>query len=89
MRNTLARRNELPHLGVHEGIHYALGYCGSGVSLASHFGRKIGLQVLGSADGDSPLSRIGFSSRPYYFGKPWFLAPSIRYYQWHDERGVV
>ena len=80
--------DQMPHLGRHQGIHYAMGYCGSGVSLASYFGRKIGLQVLGDADGDSPLSEIPFPGRPYYFGRPWFLAPSIRFYQWYDERGA-
>jgi len=34
--------NSLPHLGVKDGIHYSMGYCGSGVSLASYFGKRIG-----------------------------------------------
>lgn len=76
--------DEMPHLGVQNGIHYSMGYCGSGVSLASYFGTKIGQQVLGLKEGDSPLTQIDFPSRPYYWGKPWFLAPSIRYYRWKD-----
>ena len=80
--------NEMPHLGQHDGLYYSMGYCGSGVSLASYFGRKIGLQVLGDTEGASALSELPFSSRPYYFGRPWFLAPSIYYYRWADERGV-
>jgi glycine/D-amino acid oxidase-like deaminating enzyme len=78
--------DEMPHLGARDGIHYSMGYCGSGVSLASYFGTKIGQQVLGLSDGDSPLTKIDFPTRPYYWGKPWFLAPSIRYYRWKDER---
>ncbi len=78
--------DEMPHLGKHEGVHYAMGYCGSGVSLASYLGRKVGQQILGSADGDSPLTRLRFQSRPYYWGRPWFLAPAVRYYRWQDER---
>ena len=80
--------DHMPHLGEREGVHYAMGYCGSGVSLSSYFGRKIGLQVLGKAEGDSPLCALSFGSRPYYWGRPWFLAPSIRYYGWLDERGA-
>ena len=80
--------DEMPHLGEHDGVHYAMGYCGSGVAMASYLGRKTGLAVLGSPQADSPLARTRFASRPYYFGRPWFLAPSIRYYQWRDERGV-
>ncbi len=78
--------DELPHLGEQNGIHYCMGYCGSGVPLSSYFGTKIGQQVLGLKDGDSPLSQIDFPTRPYHWGKPWFLAPAIRYYRWKDER---
>ncbi len=74
----------MPHLGVYDGIHYAMGYCGSGVSLASYFGMRIGQKVIGAAEGGSPLEQMTFPSRPYYRGNPWFLAPSIRYYRWHD-----
>jgi glycine/D-amino acid oxidase-like deaminating enzyme len=76
----------LPHIGQREGVHYAMGYCGSGVSLASYFGQRIGQQVLGLPEGRSPLEQTVFQSRPYYWGKPWFLAPSIRYYRWKDGR---
>lgn len=80
--------DSMPHLGQRDGVHYAMGYCGSGISLSSYFGRKIGLQVLGDAEGDSPLSRIPFETRPYYWGKPWFLGPSIGYYRWRDRRAA-
>ena len=77
--------DEMPHLGERDGIHYSMGYCGSGVSLASYFGTKIGQQVLGLKEGDSPLSQIAPPTRPYYWGEPWFLAPAVRYYRWRDE----
>ncbi|MEM7668299.1 MAG: FAD-binding oxidoreductase [Pseudomonadota bacterium] len=78
--------DSMPHLGVRDGVHYSMGYCGSGISLSSYLGRKIGLQVLGDARGDSPLGRIPFETRSYYWGKPWFLGPSIGYYRWRDRR---
>ncbi len=34
--------DELPHVGEHNGIWYALGYCGSGVGMASYIGRRLG-----------------------------------------------
>ena len=71
----------LPHLGQHDGIHYAMGYCGSGICLASHLGYKLGLRVLGQAAAASAFDRPAFQTRPLYHGKPWFLAPSVRYYQ--------
>lgn len=80
--------DEMPHLGERNGVHYSMGYCGSGISLASYFGTKIGQQVVGAKEGDSPLTQLDFPSRPYYWGKPWFLAPSIRYYRWKDDRAA-
>ena len=80
--------DKLPHLGCRDGVHYAMGYCGSGVSLASYFGARIGQQLLGRAEGRTGLDGLHFSGRPYYRGRPWFLAPAIRYYRWHDSLGV-
>ncbi|WP_374374970.1 NAD(P)/FAD-dependent oxidoreductase [Dongia sp.] len=74
----------LPHLGKQDGLYYAMGYCGSGISLATYFGAKIGQQVLGKKDGDSPLTNVPFQTRPLYSGAPWFLAPSILYYRIRD-----
>jgi len=74
----------LPHIGTHEGVHYAMGYCGSGVSLASYFGMRLGYRVLGHVEGCTPLDEVPFQTRPLYSGWPWFLAPSILYYQVRD-----
>jgi glycine/D-amino acid oxidase-like deaminating enzyme len=67
----------LPHLGRHDGIYYCMGYCGQGVPLAPYFGKRIGQQMLGLEEGRTALDGLPFPSRPYYFGKPWFLAPSV------------
>lgn len=76
--------DELMHLGRHEGVHYAMGYCGSGVGMASYCGMRIGQQVLGLAAGRTAFDGLAFPTRPFYTGNPWFLAPSIRYYRWRD-----
>ena len=78
--------DKLPHLGKHDGIHYSMGYCGSGITLASYLGMKIGLQAVGDPRGNTALDDVTFSDRFYYRGNPWFLAPSIFYYRWQDER---
>ena len=75
----------LPHLGEQDGVHYAMGYCGSGVSLASYFGMRIGQQVLGQAAGRTGLDNVPFQTRPLYSGNPWFLAPSVWWYQLLDK----
>ncbi len=78
----------LPHLGRHEGIYYCMGYCGQGVPLAPYFGRRIGQQMLGLEEGRTALDGLPFPSRPYYYGSPWFLAPSVFAYRVIDAIGV-
>jgi glycine/D-amino acid oxidase-like deaminating enzyme len=78
----------LPHLGQRDGIHYCMGYCGQGVPLAPYFGKRIGQQMLGLAEGRTALDGLPFPSRPYYRGKPWFLAPSVFAYRVMDAMGL-
>ncbi len=76
--------DHLPHLGRQDGIWYAMGYCGSGVSLASYFGTRIGQQMLGRAEGRTALDGIGFPTRPLYSGRPWFLPAAVQWYRLRD-----
>ena len=80
--------DELMHVGKHEGVHYAMGYCGAGVGTSGYFGMRVGQQVLGLAEGRTALDGLAFQTRPLYTGNPWFLAPSVRYYRWRDRQGV-
>ncbi|MCP4876270.1 MAG: FAD-binding oxidoreductase [Gammaproteobacteria bacterium] len=75
----------LPHLGRQDGIYYAMGYCGSGICLASYLGNRLGLQLLGKKEGDCAFADPRFQTRPMYSGKPWFLSTSVRYYQLQDK----
>jgi glycine/D-amino acid oxidase-like deaminating enzyme len=77
----------LPHVGRNGDVFYSMGYCGQGVPLAPHFGRRIGQQMVGSTEGRTALDGLAFRSRPYYFGKPWFLAPSVLAYRTLDSLG--
>ena len=76
--------DHLPHTGVRDGIHYSMGYCGSGVSLSSYFGAKMGQRIAGLQEGKTALDDLSFPTRPLYYGNPWFLAPSILFYQYKD-----
>ena len=78
--------DHLMHTGRHEGIHYAAGYCGSGVGMASYLGMRLGPKGAGQAEGATAFDGLPFPARPYYFGYPWFLAPAIAWYRWHDRR---
>jgi glycine/D-amino acid oxidase-like deaminating enzyme len=78
----------LPHLGRRDGLYYCMGYCGQGVPLAPYFGMRIGQQMADLPQGATALDGLAFPTRPYYFGKPWFLAPSILLYRVMDAIGV-
>jgi len=78
----------LPHLGQHDGVYYCMGYCGQGVPLAPYFGRRLGQQMLGLAEGRTALDGLPFPSRPFYHGRPWFLAPSVLAYRLIDAVGI-
>jgi len=76
--------DKFPHLGIHDGVHYCMGYCGSGISLSSYLGARTGLKVAGQPDCENPLDRHEFKGRLYYQGNPWFLKPSVFYYRVRD-----
>jgi len=77
--------DSLMHCGEHDGLHYAMGYCGSGVGMASFLGKCIGQQLSETGDTDIPLAKIPFKTRPLYHGTPWFLAPSIWLFRMRDK----
>jgi glycine/D-amino acid oxidase-like deaminating enzyme len=59
--------DELPHLGkTPSGIHFAMGYCGTGVSRATYFGHKIALQLLGDPSGRTAFDDIEFPSHAFH-----------------------
>jgi glycine/D-amino acid oxidase-like deaminating enzyme len=78
--------DELPHLGVHDGVSFAMGYCGVGVSMASYLGTRLGQQMLGRAEGATAFDDLAFQTRPFYTGTPWFLGAAVMYYRWRDRR---
>ncbi|MFX0543563.1 NAD(P)/FAD-dependent oxidoreductase [Roseovarius sp. S4756] len=78
--------DELAHTGTHEGVHYAMGYCGSGVSMASYLGMRMGQKVLGLVEGRTAFDDLPFPTRPFYTGRPWFLPAAVAWYRWNDAR---
>ena len=47
----------MPHTGSHDGVEYAMGWCGSGVPMGTYLGHKTALRVLGDPRGREPLRR--------------------------------
>lgn len=54
--------DRIPHAGVKDGVHFAMGYCGTGVALASYLGRCLGAWVAGG--GKPPVAEPRFPPLP-------------------------
>ncbi len=73
----------MPHIGRIEGIHYALGYGGHGVSIATYIGTEVGLLLAGRKS-SSPFMEIAHPTQFFYRNKPWFLPFAALYYRLLD-----
>lgn len=63
-----------PHVGVHEGVHFAYGYCGNGLALSPWLGAKAALRAMGDPAGATAFAETPLQTRPYHFGGwPWFM----------------
>ena len=81
--------DHVPHLGAHDGLWYAMGYCGSGVARATYFGTKLGHKMLGNqAAGRTAFDDLPFDSKPFYNGRPWFMPAIIRWHRLLDHYGI-
>lgn len=78
--------DEMAHTGVHDGVHYAMGYCGSGVSMAGYLGKRLGQKVLGLAEGETAFDGLPNPTRPFYSGNPWFLPATVAWYRRLDRK---
>lgn len=75
---------KMPHIGLHDGMHYALGYSPYGVAQAPYLGHKAALRILRANDAATPFDNLPFETRPLYFGSPWFLPAIVAYYGFKD-----
>ncbi len=75
----------LPNLGSHNGIYSAMGYCGNGVAMAPYLGHMAALKILEPDKKVTVFEDTSLQSRPYYFGKPWFLPIASVYFKVYDK----
>jgi glycine/D-amino acid oxidase-like deaminating enzyme len=60
--------DDLPHLGrTPDGVYFAMGYCGTGVSRSTFFGNKIALKLLGDRAGATPFDQIAMRTHAFHF----------------------
>jgi glycine/D-amino acid oxidase-like deaminating enzyme len=67
--------------------HLAMGYAGHGVGLSTLLGNDLAGMLL-REDPPSVFTKIPFVGRPYYRGRPWFLAPASYLYRALDRVGM-
>ncbi len=73
----------MPHIGRVDGIHYAFGYGGHGLSIATYLGTEVGLLLCGQKP-DSPFAAIPHPTRFFYRRRPWFLPFAALYFRLLD-----
>ena len=74
----------MPHIGWINGVMYAMGYGGHGVSIATYVGTEAGLLLTGKKS-DSPYAQIKHQTMFFYRNKPWFLPFAAMYYRTLDK----
>ena len=81
--------DHIPHLGNHDGLWFAMGYCGSGVARASYFGTRLGYKILGEKEaGKTAFDDLPLVTKPLYTGNPWFMSPIIQWHRMLDQFGI-
>src|SRR5260221_8369285 len=63
----------LPHMGMMDGLHYALGCNGSGIAMMSYLGHRTARKIIGGGNRVAAFEDVEFRARPFYNGSPWFL----------------
>jgi glycine/D-amino acid oxidase-like deaminating enzyme len=62
----------MPHIGRENGVHYALGYGGHGLTIATYIGNEVGKLLAGHIS-TSPFEEIEEQTMFFYRNRPWFL----------------
>ena len=75
----------LPHTGVLEGMHYALGCNGSGIAMMTYLGHRTARRIIGGANAPSAFELPDFPDFPFYSGNPNWALPAVgAYYRFRD-----
>jgi glycine/D-amino acid oxidase-like deaminating enzyme len=73
--------DQMPHLGEHEGLHYAMGYAGHGVVMSIYFGYWLAQKLNGADTSGFPFFELRLPARFFYRKRPWFLPLAGAYYR--------
>jgi len=74
-----------PHLGQHDGLYFAIGYCGSGVTRSIYLARQLSRKILGKDDHQTAFDDLPFESKLFYTGTPWFMPTVLKWHSFLDQ----
>lgn len=73
-----------PHYGVRDGVHFALGYCFSGLAMAPYLGRRAARLLLCQDEGDSFFRCDALKPMPWLARQEVLMPLAMHYYRWRD-----
>ncbi|MEC9435146.1 MAG: FAD-binding oxidoreductase [Pseudomonadota bacterium] len=79
-------QDHAPHLGRIDGVWFAGGYCGSGVTRSLYFGRKLALKILGRPDAETAFDGLDFPKVPF---RPFAPLAAAAVTRWSALRDVI
>src|SRR5579872_2629999 len=82
--NTAFTLDALPHMGEDEGLHYALGCNGSGITMMTYLRFQTARKIARAANYACAFDTEDFPGHPLYSGNPWFLPFVGGYYRLRD-----
>ena len=85
--NTGYSFSHMPSVGEQDGLHYAMGFSGSGTVMAPYLGAKVGYRAMGDPRGETGYAQTGL--RPSWLhptGTPHFLKAADLWYRWAVDR---
>jgi len=78
-------RDLFAHVGMHDGIHYALGYCFSGMAMGPYLARKAAARILGQTEAAQTIFESPtFRALPLPALGPWLIPVLTHYWAWAD-----
>ena len=75
-----------PHIGHHDGVWVAGGYCGSGVTRSLYFGMKLARKILRQPDRDTAFDDLPFEAVPFRRLAPHGALAMTQWYAYQDAR---
>lgn len=81
--------DDMPHIGVNEqGVHYACGYCGTGVTRSVYLGSKVAERIIDHQVGITPFGEAALPGHRFQVVAPQMVPVVERWYRLRDWIGL-